>query len=85
MPRIRCHYDGCIHLEAGFCSADAVELDPEMGCLTFTQEETENLSEDVEEEDWDADLLEEEEEEEEWEDIDDLDDDEDELDDEDEW
>lgn len=77
MPRIRCHYEGCIHLEANLCDADAIELDPEMGCLTFTQE-----SEEVaDEEDWDEELFEEEDEEE-WEDLDeeldDLEDEEDE-------
>jgi hypothetical protein len=37
MPRIRCNYEGCIHLEGGLCTADAIELDQELGCLTFTQ------------------------------------------------
>lgn len=66
MPRIRCHYEGCIHLEASNCSADVIELDPEMGCLTFAQEE-EDLGD---EEDWDDVLLDEEEEIEDWEDLD---------------
>lgn len=65
MPRIRCHYEGCIHLEANNCGTDAVELDPEMGCLTFAQEE-----ELGDEEDWDDVLLDEEEEIEDWEDLD---------------
>jgi len=49
------------------CTADEIELDPEMGCLTYTQ---------AEEEEWEeAEVLEEEEEElelddEEWEEID---------------
>jgi hypothetical protein len=37
MPRIRCHYEECIFLDAGFCTAERIELDPEMGCLTFQQ------------------------------------------------
>jgi hypothetical protein len=85
MPRIRCHYEGCIHLESNHCGADVVELDPEMGCLAFVQE-TEDL---VDEEDWDDDLLEDEEEEEEVAEWEDLDEDEDDLDlddeDEDDW
>ena len=78
MPRIRCHYEGCVNLDSGYCSTEAIQLDPEMGCLTFTQEE-----EVLDEEDWDEELFEEEEEEEEdWEEFEDLD--EDDLDEEDE-
>ncbi len=66
MPRIRCRYVDCIYLEAGFCGTDQIDLDPELGCLTYTQEE-EDLGIDKEEE-WEEDkaLDEEEEEEEEW-------------------
>ena len=69
MPRIRCHYGDCIHLESNLCGADSIELDPEMGCMTYAQEESEEIPH---EEDWDEDLFEEEaeEEEEEWEDFD---------------
>ncbi|MBN1887000.1 MAG: hypothetical protein JW850_03385 [Thermoflexales bacterium] len=76
MARIRCHYNDCIHLESKLCSADSIELDPEMGCLTYTQEESEDLPDEEEweeelfdEEDWeelDEDDLEDEDEEEEW-------------------
>lgn len=37
MPRIRCHYEDCIFLDSGLCTADRVELDPELGCMTFQQ------------------------------------------------
>ncbi len=37
MPRIRCHYLDCVFLDDGFCSAAAVELDPDTGCLTYAQ------------------------------------------------
>ena len=57
MPRIRCHYVDCVYLEAGMCTADEIELDPEMGCLTYTQ---------AEEEEWEEIDLEEDEEDEEW-------------------
>ena len=71
MPRIRCHYGDCIHLESNLCCADSIELDPEMGCLAYAQEESEEIPT---EEDWDKDLFEEEaeveEDEEEWEDFD---------------
>ena len=39
MPRIRCNYEGCIHLEGTLCTADEIELDQELGCLTFSQVE----------------------------------------------
>ena len=51
MPRIRCNYEGCIHLEKNICTAGEVELDQELGCLTFSQVEDE---EDVVEEVLDA-------------------------------
>lgn len=70
MPRIRCHYEDCVFLEDKYCGAAAVELDPDTGCLTYSQvddaeapeagEWTEDLTEDEEEEE----LYEEEEEEE---------------------
>ena len=60
MPRIRCNYEGCINLEGNFCTAGEVEFDQELGCLTFSQVEEEEIA-GVEEE------LEEIEEEEEWE------------------
>ena len=36
MPRIRCHYTDCVFLDDGYCSAAAVELDPDTGCATFS-------------------------------------------------
>ena len=60
MPRIRCNYEGCIYLEGNFCTSSEIELDQELGCLTFSQVEEEEIV-GVEEE------LEEIEEEEEWE------------------
>ena len=62
MPRIRCRYIDCIFIEEGLCGAEAVEIDPDEGCLTYTElndislvedeewEEEENLEEDWEEE-----------------------------------
>lgn len=38
MPRIRCFYDDCIFLKKGMCVAPAVELDPDDGCLTYTDD-----------------------------------------------
>jgi hypothetical protein len=58
MARIRCHYADCVFLDEGFCSAAAVEIDPDTGCATYSPSEAEAASED-----WD-----EEEELEEWED-----------------
>lgn len=59
MPRIRCHYIDCVFLDDGYCSAAAVEIDPDTGCMTFSPS-SESNSEDT----W-----EEEEELEEWEDL----------------
>jgi len=68
MPRIRCRYIDCKNLESGFCGTDQVDLDPELGCLTYTQEDEDLLKEQVleeeeeevldeeEEEEWDEDL-----------------------------
>lgn len=69
MPRIKCHYVDCIFVDEGYCSAAAVEIDPDTGCNTYSP------SEEVVE-DWDEEETEWEEEEEEdddlWEDEDDL-------------
>ncbi|HSD84813.1 MAG TPA: hypothetical protein VLG46_13175 [Anaerolineae bacterium] len=84
MPRIRCNYEGCIHLEGNFCTAGEIELDQELGCLTFSQveeEEVAGVEEEIEEieeeEEWEEEDAEEEDleeweddEEEEWEDDD---------------
>ncbi len=77
MPRIRCRYVDCIFLEAGFCGADQIDLDPELGCLTYSQEEEEAVlpkteewedeeeeeveEEPLDEEEWEEDELEDEE------------------------
>jgi len=67
MPRIKCHYADCVFVDEGYCSAAAVELDPDTGCNTYSP--SEEAAKDGE---WD-----EEDEVEEWED-DDADDDDDE-------
>jgi len=33
MPRIRCHYLDCVFLDDGYCSAAAIEIDPDVGCM----------------------------------------------------
>ena len=38
MPKIRCYYDDCIFLVKGLCNAPSVELDPEDGCLTYSDD-----------------------------------------------
>ena len=56
MPRIRCHYMDCIFLDEGYCSAAAVEIDPDTGCATYSPSE-DDLDNDWEEEDledWDS-------------------------------
>ncbi len=61
MPRIRCHYIDCVFLDDGYCGAAAVEIDPDVGCMTFSRVDD---VVDEEEEEW-----EEEEELDEWEDL----------------
>ena len=34
MPRIRCHYLDCVFIDDGYCGAAAVEIDPDVGCMT---------------------------------------------------
>jgi hypothetical protein len=67
MPRIKCHYLDCIFLDEGYCSAAAVEIDPDTGCNTYSPSD-----EAVKDDEW------EEEESEEWEE-EEADDDDDEL------
>ena len=50
MPRIRCHYMDCIFIDEGYCSAAAVELDPDTGCATYSPSEEGLTDEDWEEE-----------------------------------
>ncbi len=69
MPRIRCHYMDCAFLDEGFCSAAAVEVDPDSGCMTFSAS-----AEAAAEDDWD-----EEEELEEWEELEDEEEDEEDI------
>ncbi len=76
MPRIKCHYADCVFVDEGYCSAAAVELDPDTGCATYSPSDTALVKED----DWD-----EEEETEEWEDEESDEDDDEWLDDEDEF
>ena len=71
MPRIRCHYIDCVFLDDGYCGAAAIEVDPDVGCMTYSR--ADDLE--VEEEDWEE---EEEEELEEWDEAD-IDEEDDEL------
>ncbi len=64
MPRIHCHYLDCIFLDGKYCSAAAIELDPDTGCKTYKP------NEDIDIEDWD-----EPEDIDDWDDIEDEDDD----------
>jgi hypothetical protein len=86
MPRIRCNYEGCIHLEGALCTASEIELDQELGCLTFSQVDDEAVAEvegEIEEEaEWEEELEEEEELEDDWADLEDEEEDEDDWDDE---
>ena len=39
MPKIRCHYLDCLFLDERYCSAAAIEVNPDAGCLTYTPNE----------------------------------------------
>jgi hypothetical protein len=69
MPRIRCHYLDCVFLDDGYCSAAAVEFDPDSGCMTYSP-----TAESTTEDEWD-----EEEELEEWEELEDEEEEEEDL------
>jgi len=50
MPRIRCHYTDCVFLDDGYCSAAAVEFDPDTGCATYSPVDASSAKDD-----WDDD------------------------------
>ena len=65
MPRIRCHYTDCVFVDDGYCSAAAVELDPDTGCATYTPNEEavakgDDWEEEEELEEWEEEEVEEE-------------------------
>lgn len=49
MPRIKCHYIDCVFVDEGYCSAAAVELDPDTGCATYSPSDASASKDD----DWD--------------------------------
>ena len=53
MPRIRCHYVDCVFLDDGYCGAAAVEIDPDMGCMTYARADDAEVEEDWEEQEED--------------------------------
>jgi hypothetical protein len=64
MPRIKCHYIDCVFLDDGYCSAAAVEIDPDTGCATYSpSDEAAGAWEEEEETEWEEDDTEEEEDE----------------------
>ncbi len=57
MPRVRCHYLDCIFLDDKYCTAAAIEINPDTGCTTYTPNEdadATNWDDDVELDDWDS-------------------------------
>ncbi len=53
MPRIRCRYLDCVFLDEGYCSAAAIEIDPNEGCMTYKPSEEIINDEEWEEEELD--------------------------------
>lgn len=61
MPRIKCHYVDCVFLDDGYCSAAAVEIDPDSGCATYSPSDAAAETwEEEEETEWEEDEAEEE-------------------------
>ena len=50
MPRIKCHYADCVFLDEGYCSAAAVEFDPDTGCATYSPSDAAAVTEEWDEE-----------------------------------
>jgi hypothetical protein len=50
MPRIKCHYLDCVFLDDSYCSAAAIEVDPDSGCMTYSPNSEVATDEDWEEE-----------------------------------
>jgi hypothetical protein len=70
MPRIRCHYVDCVFIDDGYCSAAAIEVDPDVGCMTYSRADDVEAADEWEDEEeeldeWDE-LDEEEEDEADW-------------------
>ena len=64
MPRIKCHYIDCVFLDEGYCSAAAIEIDPDTGCATYSpSDEAAEKWEEEEETEWEEDESEDEEDE----------------------
>jgi hypothetical protein len=59
MPRIRCHYIDCVFLDDGYCGAAAIELDPDVGCMTFSRADDLDAENEWEEEEEEGDEWEE--------------------------
>lgn len=65
MTRIRCYYDDCVFLKNGLCNAANIELDPEDGCLTYSEDPRDLLiidsiaDEEDSEDDWESEGFEE--------------------------
>ena len=62
MPRIRCHYIDCVFLDDGYCRSTTIELDSDIGCMTYSRTNVVGIDDQLEDEDQGL---------EEWEEIDD--------------
>lgn len=63
MPRIKCHYIDCVFLDDGYCSAAAVEIDPDTGCATYSPSDEAAEAWEEEETEWEEDEAEDDEDE----------------------
>ena len=53
MPRIRCHYLDCVFIDDGYCGAAAIEVDPDVGCMTYSRADDLEVDDEWEEEEED--------------------------------
>lgn len=53
MPRIRCHYLDCVFIDDGYCGAAAIEVDPDVGCMTYSRADDLEVVDDWEDEEED--------------------------------
>ncbi len=69
MPRIRCLYLDCLFRDDRYCSAASIEIDPDIGCATYTPmggETPDNWDDEEILDDWDIEILDDDEKNEAW-------------------
>ena len=55
MPRIRCLYGDCTFLDNKYCTATSVEIDPDLGCASYTPIDEAGVDADALADEWEDD------------------------------